>query len=85
MPTEQNQTQKNYTVSRTFTDTSGRQWNEGDDFEGDEKAIANALRNGNIKEEASQQPAQGQQAGQAKPQGQQGQQTSGQSGQQPKR
>jgi hypothetical protein len=74
MPTEQNQ--KNYTVSRTFTDTSGKTWNEGDEFTGDEKAVQNALRNGNIKEEASQQPAQAPQSGQS---GQQG------SGGQPKR
>ena len=60
MPTEQ----KTYTVTRQFTDTSGRQWNEGDEFTGDEKAVQNALRNGNVKEEAAQQPAQG------KPQGQ---------------
>ena len=54
--------QKTYTVTRQFTDTSGQEWREGDEFTGDEKAIQNALRNGNIKEEASQQPAQGQQS-----------------------
>ena len=45
--------QKNYTVSRTFTDTSGQEWREGDNFTGDEKAVANALRNGNIRENPS--------------------------------
>jgi len=52
--------QKTYTVTRQFTDTGGRQWNEGDEFEGDEKAIQNALRNGNVKEAPAQQPAPGQ-------------------------
>jgi hypothetical protein len=71
MPTQTNE--KNYTVSRTFTDTSGQEWREGDNFTGDEKAIAKALREGNIKEnQPSQQPAQGQQSqgqqtGQAQP------------------
>ena len=68
--------QKTYTVTRQFTDTSGQEWREGDNFTGDEKAIQNALRNGNIKEgqagQPSQQPAQGQQSqgqqtGQAQP------------------
>ena len=71
--------QKNYTVSRYFTDTSGQEWREGDDFTGDEKAIQNALRNGNIKEEQPSQqqspsgqgqPGQGQGQSQGQGQGQ---------------
>jgi hypothetical protein len=71
MPTQTDQ--QNYTVSRTFTDSSGVEWREGANFTGDEKAIAKALREGNIKEnQPSQQPAQGQQGqgqqtGQAQP------------------
>ena len=53
-----------------FTDTSGQEWREGDNFTGDEKAIQNALRNGNIKEEASQQRHKASRAARAKPQGQ---------------
>ena len=72
--------QKTYTVTRQFTDTSGQEWREGDNFTGDEKAIQNALRNGNIKEGQAGQPSQQQsQSGQ----GQQGQGQAGQS--QPKR
>lgn len=56
-----------YTVARRFKDSSGRQWEEGDAFEeADEKAIAKALREGNIREgdQATQQPAGGQKPGQ---------------------
>ena len=75
--------QKNYTVSRTFTDSSGVEWREGANFTGDEKAIAKALREGNIKEnQPSQQQSpsgqgqpgqgQGQSQGQGQGQGQTG-------------
>ena len=77
MPTQTDQ--QNYTVSRTFTDSSGVEWREGANFTGDEKAIAKALREGNIKEnQPSQQPAQSPSG-----QGQQGQGQAGQS--QPKK
>jgi hypothetical protein len=49
--------QKTYTVVRRFTDASGKEWKEGDKFQGDEKAVQNVLRQGNVQEQPAPQPS----------------------------
>ena len=46
------QQNKNYTVTRDFTDAKGRKWNLNQKFTGDEALTQEQLKAGNIAEEA---------------------------------
>lgn len=74
------QQQKQYKVTRDFTDSKGKVWKSGDQFtESDQQGINDALSSGNVQEDSSGQ--QGQQSGQSSGQTGQSGQSSGQPGQ----